>query len=93
MEAEPQAEATYASRDVATLERNLAQVDAAVGQRDRSAEEAARALKPTVLQTKPVQAVEEGSELERLQKAIDNGTFTDEERARFRELVFGEPNV
>ena len=81
------------SYDVATLERNLAQVDAAVGQRDRSAEEAARALKPTVLQTKPVQAVEEGSELERLQKAIDNGTFTDEERARFRELVFGEPNV
>ena len=53
-------------------------------------EEAARAQRPPSLPTKPVHEVEEGSELAELQKAIDSGAFTDEQRKRFRELVFGE---
>lgn len=83
-------EGTARSYDVAELARSLAETDAAVTEKVQSVEEAARAQRPPSLPTKPVHEVEEGSELAELQKAIDSGAFTDEQRKRFRELVFGE---
>ena len=75
--------------DVAQLRQRLATADATLADRVLDAEaRVSSAPKPA-----PVHPVVPGSELAELQTAIESGTFTDEQRARFRELVFGERGV
>ena len=92
----PAAAAEQRSYDVAGIAASLEAADAAAAARLGGGGAPARRRQRRTSdprRSRPAHPVEEGSELAQLQRAIESGAFTDEQRRRFRELVFGEPGV